>query len=163
MNYTISLHPAMTACLAPCLSQSITATTAPAPSPGQHQDMGEIGATSSAGTLFSHLSHKTFTRAAEQQPDLDRHHECGGKGRVTNPMLPVSFPCTRGQAPANNPWAESWTRGSVGSSAQGQIMLRAAGKQYLGKKGLHGEWCKGGGQAPGSQPTHRKGHGRVLS
>lgn len=85
-----------------------------------------------------------------------------GQGLWHEPYAACLFPCTRGQVPADNHWAEPWTQGAAGSSAPGQKTLRAAGEQYLGKKGLHGEWCKGGGQAPGGQPTNRKGHGRVL-
>lgn len=56
-----------------------------------------------------------------------------------------------------------WTHNTARASALGQITPRAAREWCLGRKDLHGEWCKGGGQASSGQPTNRKGHGRVPS
>lgn len=96
MTFTISYHLAGLASLAPYLSSSITAPTKPGPSSRQHQGTEGIGAT--AGTLFSHLLPEIFTGVAEQCPDPERHHGCGGEGHDVNPALPVpssfSLPCT---------------------------------------------------------------------
>lgn len=90
-------------------------------------------------------------------------------GHATNPALSVPSPlflagtCTRGQVPASKPWAMPWTQNAARTSVLGQITPRAAREWCLGRKDLHGEWCKGAGQAPSGQPTNRKGHGTVPS